>query len=97
MAKSSRQGLQHTEFINVDIDVKSQQDPEPLIRGLGSKVFADQLWKTGRTHWVRFMHGCSNLEIEVIARLGAQVRITVYSPGRETETIQGASTRPRGK
>jgi hypothetical protein len=126
MAKS------RTRLLNVDIDVKSVAEPEPLIKALGWPVLCQRVGKVGRAHWVRFMlsrqpaspadailgfaklvtklpddHRAiwekaqskefdigieSGFEpfsaewvlerrvIEVIAELGARLRITVYAP-----------------
>jgi hypothetical protein len=42
-----------TEFLNVDIDLKSRMDPDPLIQALGSKILSQRIGKIGRAHWVR--------------------------------------------
>jgi hypothetical protein len=144
MAKGSTRASQPTEFLNVDIDLNSMADPEPLVRGLGSRVLPDQLGKVGRAYWVRFMLARQPLSpeevilgfaklvdklpasakriwknathkefdigiqsgfqpkpaewvlepkvIETLARLGAQIRITVYSPEAEIRTTPRASS-----
>ena len=146
MAQGSKRASQPTEFLNVDIDLNSIEDPEPLVRGLGSRVFPDQLGKFRRQHWVRFMLARQPLSpedailgfaklvsklpanakriwnnathkefdigiqsgfqpkpaewvleptvIKAVARLGAQIRITVYSPEVERrKTGRASSTR----
>ena len=151
MAQGSKRALQPTEFLNVDVDLSSIEDPEPLVRGLGSRVVLYQLGKFRRQHWVRFSLARQPLSpedailgfarlvsklpanakriwnnathkecdigiqsgfqpkpaewvleptvIKAVARLGAQIRITVYSPeverrkrGRASST---RSTRPK--
>ena len=148
MAQGSKRASQPTEFLNVDIDLNSIEDPEPLVRGLGSRVFPDQLGKFKRQHWVRFMlarqplspedailgfaklvsklpanarriwNNATHKEVDIgiqsgfqpkpaewvlepavikaAARLGAQIRITVYSPVVESRSAGRAnSTRSR--
>jgi hypothetical protein len=49
MAKS------RTRFLNVDLDVKSVAELDPLIKALGSAVLCQRVGKVGRAHWVRLM------------------------------------------
>ena len=42
-------------FLNVDIDVRSVVDPEPLAKALGRAVLCQRVGKVGGAHWVRFM------------------------------------------
>ena len=44
-----------TEFLNVDIDLRSVADPTPFIDALGRKVLSQRIGKDGRAHWVRLM------------------------------------------
>ena len=44
-----------THFLNVDIDLKSVADPEPLVQALGRVVLCQRVGRVGRAHWVRFM------------------------------------------
>jgi len=126
MAKS------RTRLLNVDLDLKSVAEPEPLIKALGRTVLCQRVGKVGRAHWIRLMLsrqpssptdailGFAKLVtklpddpraiwekaqskefdigiesgfepfsaewvlerrvIEVIAELGARLRITVYAP-----------------
>jgi hypothetical protein len=121
-----------TAFLNVDIDLKSIEDPTSFVQALGSKVLPQSLGKVGRAHWVRLelarqprspadaILGFAQLVaklpprdraawanaasreldigiragfepasaewvleagvVEAIVRLGARLRITVYSP-----------------
>jgi hypothetical protein len=41
------------EFINVDLDLKSNSDPKPLLEAWGNRVIPIHVDKDGRRHWVR--------------------------------------------
>ena len=49
MAKS------RTRFLNVDLDLQSVAEPDPLIKALGSAVLCQRVGRVGRAHRVRFM------------------------------------------
>jgi hypothetical protein len=44
-----------TEFLNIDIDLRSVTDPTPFIDALGKKVLSQRIGKDGRAHWVRLI------------------------------------------
>jgi hypothetical protein len=58
-----------TAFLNVDLDVKSAKDLQPLVERFGVDVFVLHGGRIRRRHWI--------LEV---ASLGAQIEITIYSP-----------------
>jgi hypothetical protein len=43
-----------SEYLNVDVDLRSAIDPSSLVEALGNRVFILHVGRVGRNHWLRF-------------------------------------------
>jgi hypothetical protein len=87
-----------SEFLNVDLDIKSPTDPAPLKHAFGKRVHVMHADKVGRKHWLRLMlwpqpetpDEAIRRFSKLVARLGPRARVVWKRATKEFDIgIQG--------